>query len=166
MNYVYVESGEVKEGPIELPLNWRNISNLPVLDDETLRGHGWYPCRIVYYEGPMDNKVYTTPIFSLEGNEYVEYQQVRDKTQQEIDEQINAQWNSVRARRNILLQESDWTQLGDVMFTPQKEQEWKEYRRQLRDITNYPDPFSLPWPTQPSYEPVIEPTGPTGPTSV
>jgi hypothetical protein len=168
MNYVLVESGEIKESPGPLPLNWKNISNLPALDNDTLRSYGWYPCRIVYYDGPMDNKVYTTPIFALEENEYVEYQQVRDMTQEEIDTLINSQWNSVRARRNILLQESDWTQLGDVKFSPEKEQEWKDYRRQLRDITTYPDPFSLPWPTEPSYEPVSEssaPTGATGPTS-
>lgn len=155
MQYVYVELGEVREGPMDLPLNWKNVSNLPALDNSTLRMHGWYPCRIVYYEGSMDNKVYIAPTYSLEGDEYVQYQKVRDKTQQEIDEEISAQWTNVRARRDLLLQESDWTQLRDVQFTPEKEEEWKEYRRQLREITNNTDPFSLPWPTKPSYEPVI-----------
>lgn len=166
MNYVRLESGVIVEGPMALPENWGNISGFKYLTNEQLAEKGWYPYVFVPYEGSMDDKTYAPPTFSFTGSEYIEYQQVRDKTEQEIQDGINGQWVNVRARRNILLQECDWTQLGDVVFTPEKEQEWKEYRRQLRDITSQSDPFNLIWPTEPAYEPVIEPTGPTGPTAV
>lgn len=165
MNYVRLESNQVVEGPMQLPENWQNISGFRYLSDDQLMQHSWYRYVFVPYEGDMYNKTWASPSFSFTGTEYIEYQQVRDKTDQEIQDGINNQWVNVRAKRNILLQESDWTQLGDVTFTPEKEQEWKEYRRQLRDITSQPDPFSIIWPTEPSYEPVIEPTGPSGPTA-
>lgn len=168
MNYVRLESDKVVEGPSPLPENWGNISGFRYLSNEQLMSHGWYPYVFVPYEGDMYRKTWAAPTFSFTGTEYIEYQQARDMNQEEIDSLNNNQWNNVRAKRNTLLQESDWTQLGDVKFSPEKEQEWKDYRRQLRDITNYPDPFSLPWPTEPSYEPVSEsgaPTGATGPTS-
>ena len=149
MRYVFVESGEIVIYPTSLPLNWRNISNLPAVDDERLRSFGWYPCRLVEYEGSMDGKVFAPSLFVLEGNEYVEYQQVRDKTPEEIEAETEAQWMNVRSRRNILLQESDWTQLPDVDLSDELKQEWLDYRRDLRNITNHPDPFNLPWPTEP-----------------
>ena len=149
MRYVFVESGEIVIYPTSLPLNWRNISNLPAVDDERLRSFGWYPCRLVQYEGSMDGKVFVSSLFVLEGNEYVEYQQARDKTPEEIEAEIEAQWVNVRSRRNILLQNSDWTQLPDVDLSEELTQKWIDYRRDLRNITNHPDPFDLPWPTEP-----------------
>ena len=40
----------------------------------------------------------------------------------------------IRAKRNGLLQESDWTQLPDVPLTQVKKDEWKLYRQKLRDM--------------------------------
>ena len=56
-------------------------------------------------------------------------------------------WGRTRARRDLLLSQSDWTQLPDVPI-PTKGV-WAEYRQALRDITNQPDPFSITWPTPP-----------------
>ena len=39
-----------------------------------------------------------------------------------------------RAQRNALLSQSDWTVLLDAPLTPQKQQEWINYRRDLRDL--------------------------------
>jgi len=41
---------------------------------------------------------------------------------------------SIRRRRNILLKESDWTQLTDVALSDQEKLAWQQYRKQLRDI--------------------------------
>jgi hypothetical protein len=41
----------------------------------------------------------------------------------------------VRAARNHLLSESDWTQLPDAPLTETKRAEWATYRQALRDIT-------------------------------
>ena len=54
---------------------------------------------------------------------------------------------SIKFERNILLANSDWTQLPDVPI-PTKEA-WTTYRQALRDITQQADPFNITWPTPP-----------------
>jgi len=149
MNYVLVESGTIVNYPAPLPLNWRNISNLPAMDVDQLRSYGWYPCVFVKYQGSMDGKVFAHSIFELNGNEYVEYQQVRDKTPEEIEQEIETQWQSVKMLRNFLLQECDWTQLPDADLSGELKDEWIVYRRDLRSITESPDPFNIVWPIKP-----------------
>jgi len=63
--------------------------------------------------------------------------------------QDDEQWVSVRASRNQRLAVSDWTVLPDVPIPPGKEDEWVDYRQELRDITDQPDPFNINWPTPP-----------------
>ena len=61
-------------------------------------------------------------------------------------EQIAA--NSAINRRNILLLNSDWTQLPDVPLT--NRDEWVTYRQTLRDITDQPGfPNTIIWPVSP-----------------
>jgi len=61
----------------------------------------------------------------------------------------------VRNYRNLLLNESDWTQLGDAPITSDKKAEWATHRQVLRDYpaTNNPPTTNwttLTWPTKPS----------------
>ena len=62
----------------------------------------------------------------------------------------------VRKRRNILLQESDWTQVPDSPLSDSKKAEWATYRQQLRDMmSSYTDSETntvenITWPTRPS----------------
>lgn len=58
-------------------------------------------------------------------------------------------WARVRARRNALLAESDWTQLPDVRLGAVAKREWADYRQELRDITRQPDPDAVTWPMRP-----------------
>ena len=60
---------------------------------------------------------------------------------------IDAQWVVVRAERNKLLAESDWTQLPDA---PVDAAVWATYRQALRDVTTQADPFAIVWPESPS----------------
>lgn len=52
-------------------------------------------------------------------------------------------WANIRARRNKMLAECDWTQLPD---TPADTRSWAIYRQALRDITTQADPFNIAWP--------------------
>ena len=52
-----------------------------------------------------------------------------------------------RAKRDQLLQQSDWTQLPDVPLATKEA--WAVYRQALRDITQQPDPFNIAWPVAP-----------------
>lgn len=56
----------------------------------------------------------------------------------------------VRAKRNKLLQECDYTQLPDSPLSEEEKQEWAEYRQQLRDITQLVSADGeLEWPNPP-----------------
>jgi hypothetical protein len=52
-------------------------------------------------------------------------------------------WANIRARRNTLLADCDWTQLPDA---PVDAAAWAVYRQELRDITTQADPFNIIWP--------------------
>ena len=57
--------------------------------------------------------------------------------------------NEVRAKRDQLLQESDWTQLPDAPSSDA--QAWAAYRQALRDITSQPGfPYNVTWPKEPA----------------
>jgi len=64
------------------------------------------------------------------------------------------EWKQIRAERNRLLSESDWTQGGDSPLTTQQKSDWAVYRTSLRTLpedqsskTKYSD---ITWPTKPS----------------
>lgn len=54
---------------------------------------------------------------------------------------------NVRAKRDQLLKDSDWTQVSDV---PVDKTAWATYRKALRDITKQEGfPFNVTWPESP-----------------
>jgi hypothetical protein len=58
--------------------------------------------------------------------------------------------NDAKEYRNVLLKESDWSQLPDAPLTDAEKELWKAYRQLLRDIPqNYTDPTKVIWPTPP-----------------
>jgi hypothetical protein len=118
------------------------------LDNQILKQYGWYPYRFQASQ-IGENQVYDGSDFVIEENEVVEYQKVRNKTEQEIQNETENMWRYVRENRNRLLLECDWTQLADSPLTNQKQTEWQIYRQSLRDITTQSNPFSINWPTPP-----------------
>jgi hypothetical protein len=71
---------------------------------------------------------------------------------------INKEWldnsdlaiGSVTYKRQLLLQESDWTDTVSAQTRLTNYDEWQFYRQQLRDITTQEGyPFNVEWPTQP-----------------
>lgn len=57
----------------------------------------------------------------------------------------------LRANRNLLLRETDWTQMPDAPLSEEKKSEYANYRQSLRDITlNVIDPTNVVWPTKPA----------------
>ena len=65
--------------------------------------------------------------------------------------------NLLRSKRNIFLQNSDWTQLLDSQLTESKKAEWATYRQALRDLPANSTPSldengnltGVEWPTKP-----------------
>jgi hypothetical protein len=64
-------------------------------------------------------------------------------------EKVGAQWTVIRAERNKLLADCDWTQLPDAALANVQTSEWATYRQALRDITETADPFAVVWPDAP-----------------
>jgi hypothetical protein len=59
-------------------------------------------------------------------------------------------WDSIRAERNFLLSQSDWTQLADAPLSPEQKQAWTVYRQALRDVpSSFATPEEVVWPTAP-----------------
>ena len=58
-------------------------------------------------------------------------------------------WAGVRARRDVLLAESDWTQLPDAPEPTAAA--WRDYRQALRDLPEQgDDPDAVTWPAPPA----------------
>lgn len=86
-----------------------------------------------------------TPIL-VEGVYYQNWEQT-DASTSEINARIEAKWVEVRENRNQLLQECDWTQLGDI--PNETKTIWQSYRQDLRDVTSQTNPFDIVWPVKP-----------------
>jgi hypothetical protein len=98
--------------------------------------------RIANYNPPIvDDSVYVaTPVTPVPA-EAMDVQFVVEPLPDEVV------WPVIRARRDVLIAKTDWTQLPDVPL-PTKEA-WATYRQELRDITLQADPHNIIWPTPP-----------------
>lgn len=146
MDYILIENNTVKGYPTTLPQNWKDVSNFYLLDQEKLRQYGWFPVRVVP-ANKSENDVVTGQRFEIGTTEVVQYEEIRQKTNEEIQTETNIRWENIRVQRDRLLLECDWTQLADVNLT--NINEWKTYRQALRDITTQSDPKNVVWPTKP-----------------
>ena len=72
--------------------------------------------------------------------------QLKDVDEAAIETENNL--NLLRVERNLLLEQSDWTQNRDVTLSD--DADWKTYRQSLRDITKtYKSLDDVKWPTKP-----------------
>jgi len=56
---------------------------------------------------------------------------------------------NLRTTRNALLMDSDWTQVEDAPLSKEKKTAWKNYRQELRDLTDLASSASIVWPVKP-----------------
>ena len=62
----------------------------------------------------------------------------------------DASWKAVRAERDRLLADCDWTQVADAPLTATEKEAWAVYRQALRDIPQtQDDPDDIVWPERP-----------------
>jgi hypothetical protein len=60
-------------------------------------------------------------------------------------------WVVARWWRNALLKESDWSQVSDNSLTEIKRESWRQYRQDLRNITDtFTNPKDIVFPDLPS----------------
>ena len=78
-----------------------------------------------------------------EEGEWVYTVEVVDKTEEDLQADKEAKATEVRAKRNRLLSETDWTQLAD---SPADKEGYAVKRQALRDITKQAGfPFDVTW---------------------
>lgn len=88
---------------------------------------------------------------TYENGEWVVNWQVTPADADEIAQRLAYESESVRDQRNLLLVESDWTQLTDSPLTGSILSSWVTYRQELRDLTTQAGfPWTISWPTPPS----------------
>ena len=114
--------------------------------------NGWYDDQI--------HKVIPTPNIQISDSDYTSHYStmISGKILSVIDDQVVFSdpplhiptWDEIRNERNILLSQSDYTQLADAALTSDQQIAWKAYREALRKL---PETFSSPdkivWPTKP-----------------
>ena len=90
---------------------------------------------------------------SHDPKQYVQSHFVGDDTARDA-RVLATEWKFIRAERDRLLANSDWTQGGDTPLTSAKKTAWATYRTKLRDVpkdqkdkTTY---ASITWPSEPS----------------
>lgn len=85
-------------------------------------------------------------VYEIDGNWYTKYS-VSDLDAEGIVLRDEEQAKNVRAERNRLIAECDWTQLAD---SPADKEAWATYRQALRDLPAADGfPFDMTYPTKP-----------------
>lgn len=142
------ESGDLS-GPQSLPYAHGNISGFDNLPEEMLNSHGWY--RFVESSMPeFDQRTqFVEERMVLEGMVAKRAYFVRQKPAEQVAAEKAQMWAGMRAKRNRMLAESDWTQMADSPLSAQMKADWADYRQALRDVTSQEDPFALVWPSAP-----------------
>jgi hypothetical protein len=56
---------------------------------------------------------------------------------------------AIRMQRDALLQQCDWTQVGDSPLSPEQKIAWQVYRHALRDFPAHADVNNPQWPISP-----------------
>ena len=97
------------------------------------------------YHDPATQSLDEGPALLIDGV-WTQNYTVTDLSADESAAKVGAQWTVIRAERNKLLVESDWTQLPDA---PVDAAAWATYRQALRDITDQANPFAIVWPESP-----------------
>lgn len=117
------------------------------LTDEQVVHFGVHKKQIVTppYHDPATQLLEEGPALLIDGvwtQNYI----VSELSPEDTAAKADAQWTVIRAERNKLLVESDWTQLPDASADAAA---WATYRQALRDITEQANPFAIIWPTKP-----------------
>lgn len=140
----------IKEGPCELPQNSSTVSNLNLLDEETLKLFCWVPVEQITENKPN----FVSVNYEVLEDKVIETTITRDRTEEEINLDTEKQnyyaWQRIRAQRDILLVESDKLVMIDrwEKLTNSKKQTIVEYRQALRDLPSQnSDPKLIVFPT-------------------
>jgi len=151
--YVKITNGSVDTYPYsvgQLRRDNPNTSFPKQIPDEMLADYGVYPVTVSDQPSitARTQKVAMNATPTLVGSDWTISWTTSDKTADEVQEYDDATAATNRAKRNNLLEDTDYLALTDVTLTA----EMTAYRQSLRDITthaNWPNLADSDWPTKP-----------------
>tara|TARA_R110000868_G_scaffold194692_1_gene440323 strand:- start:812 stop:1369 length:558 start_codon:yes stop_codon:yes gene_type:complete len=165
-NYAHIEDNTVTGVYDLVPENWRNISNFYVLwkdEPETIRALGWRIVQKQEEDFNPETQRLADPTFSIVNDEVIQSRVAIDlpiyiapepvestlteaeilaRQEVERDQNHNRAVNELRIQRNLLLAQTDYTQLADIvaLYGEALIAEYQTYRQLLRDLpTIYQD---------------------------
>lgn len=148
MEFCHVVDGQIKQGPAQRPKWWNGIQGFDQLTVDQAISYGWLPYRVI--DSPGANEIKINQITEIKEREVVCTHVYRAMTQEEIDEHNRNLWSAVRSQRDMLLRESDWTQLADAPLTDGQKLAWATYRTALRNVPQAnTDINNITWPQSP-----------------
>jgi hypothetical protein len=155
-NYAHIEDNKITGVYDLVPENWRNVSNFYVLyesEPTIVRELGWRTITKAPYEYDPETQLLMDPTYDIIDDEVIEYREVKDRIATSVTEPtvitysdaelLNIKYDlhaafmeRLRQKRNMLLSETDYTQLPDVMAANGTEltEQYVIYRQQLRDL--------------------------------
>ena len=154
--YGHVTDGTIDDGPCQLPRSWKKVSGLDNLSSERLTALGWLPWILVEVQ-PGQNQVRNGESITIEATRIVQTQLVRDMTPVEIQQHEQQLRDANKQQASQLLLDTDWTELPSVSNTElnphlTNQQQFIEYRGQLRAIAVNPPLEVTEWPDRPAAE--------------
>jgi hypothetical protein len=157
-NFATVENGIVTGRYDLLPENTENVSGFNTLigDEETLNSHGWYTVQKIIVAYDPELQYIESYIYSFIDGKVYETPQLGTYLLPSPEEKFNTKIAEVRAERDRLITECDWTQLSDVQSIHDEawKTAWTTYRQSLRDLPNLCisgelNIYDFTWPTKP-----------------
>jgi len=147
--FIIITNGEPKKYTIgQLRQDNSNVSFPKEIPLDTLAEYNVYPCTLAEKPDYNNATQYITKGIPVEVNgAWIQPYDIYDYTAEEIIEREQQEATEVRAKRNELLKESDWTQILDCTVDKTV---WATYRQALRDITSQEGfPFNVIFPAMP-----------------
>ena len=152
IKYAKIENGEVIKYPYsiqDLKKDNPNVSFPSIIDEGIKFRYSMLSIQKVEVQSDYTKNI-SEDIPELIDGVWTQIWNVVDATEEEVNQRLADKWQEVRDQRGGMLNSSDWTQLPDSPLTEEQKNAWRQYRQELRDITNQANPFEVIYPVQPS----------------
>ncbi|MDQ5882457.1 MAG: hypothetical protein QG616_2289 [Pseudomonadota bacterium] len=145
---MWIKDGAVFTSHSDIRKAVKHASLPAVITDEVLSAFGFEPVEVQPAPAPdHTEKLEEAEPVKKDGKWVKEYRK-RPATPEEIDAATKDKAADVRATRDALLRDTDWTQLADADKKAQGD--FVSYRQALRDMPQQAGfPFNVDWPVKP-----------------
>ena len=136
--------------PNQIPFRIKLSNGLTRTDPSTFTSEEIADAGYITVDDPPSS-VLDTQILEWTGTDW----NVRDKTEQELEVELNRKWQEIRDQRDHILSLLDWrftryqSQIRLGIIPTDDIEDLDIYAQELRDITLQSDPYNIVWPNSP-----------------